>query len=104
MRDLRQRRLKALAVRMHADAQFEPAVGREPRRGLLVARHHGDAPAVINRRAVRRLLAIDRQADADQTAVRFALLLPRPHRVDVDRFDQPGAGLPDSRRCRNASW
>jgi hypothetical protein len=58
--NLRKRGLQALAVRMHADAQFESAVRRDPRRGLLVSRHHGNAPAVVNRRSMRRLLAIDR--------------------------------------------
>ena len=87
VRDLRQRGLQALAVRLDADAQLKPAVGRQPRGRLLVARHHRDAPAVIDRGAVRGLLAIGRHADADQPAVGFAALLPRAHGIDVDRSD-----------------
>ena len=74
VRDLRKRRLQALAVRMHADAKFQPAVGRDPRRRLLVAGHHRNAPAVVDRGAMGRLLAIGRDADADQPPVRLAML------------------------------
>ena len=105
VRDLRQRGLEALAVRMHADAQFESAVGRDPRRGLLVSRHHRNAPAIVDRRAMRRLLAIDRKSPTPmQPSVRLAPLLARPDGVDVDRGQRRGAAIPDSRRCRNACW
>ena len=72
MRNLGERRLHALTVRMHTDAQFQSAIRRQPRHGLLVTGHHRNAPARIDRSAVRRLLAIDREADADPAAVRFA--------------------------------
>ena len=85
MGDLRQRGFQALAVRVHADAQLQTAVGRQPRGRLLVSGHHRDAPAVIDRRAVRRLLAVDREADADPASVRLAAFLPRAHARDVDR-------------------
>src|SRR6185369_2529176 len=65
MRDLRQRCLHALPMRVRADAQLQYAVGSEPRRALLVARYHRDAPAVVDRGSVRGLLAVDREADAD---------------------------------------
>src|SRR5687768_17612510 len=51
--DLGQRRLKPLAVRLNADTQFEAAIGREPRHRLLEAWHHRNAPAVIDRSAMR---------------------------------------------------
>ncbi len=84
MRHLRQRGLHALAVGVDADAQLQPAIGRQPRGGLLVARHHGNAPAGINRSAVRRLLAVDRKAGADQPAVGFARALAYADTGDID--------------------
>ena len=83
--DLSKRGLKTLTMRMHADSNFEPAVRRHARIGLLVSGHHRNAPAGIDRRAVRGLLAIDRKTDADQPSVRLFRALTRPHRLDVDR-------------------
>ena len=85
VRDLGERRLHALPVRMHADAQFEAAVRRQARGCLFVPGHHRNAPAGIDRRAVRGLLAIDGNADADPAAVGFALALACAHALDVDR-------------------
>src|SRR6516225_11016540 len=65
MGDLGERRLQALSVRVHADPQLEPAIGREAGGRLLVPRHHWDSPAVIDRGAVRTLLAEDREPDAE---------------------------------------
>ena len=79
------RGFQALAVALHADAQFEAAVGGEPRSGLLEAGHHGNSPAGVDRGAVRALLAEDRQADADLATIGFALRLARAHRGQVDR-------------------
>ena len=84
MRDLRQRRLQPLAVRLHAHAQLQPAIGGDARRRLLPARHHRDAPARIDRGAVRPLLAEYGQTDAG--AKRSGLLrLPGAHPGQVDR-------------------
>ncbi len=88
MRDLGQRRLHALPVRMHADPQFEAAVRGEPCRGLLVPRHHRNAPAGIDRGAVRGLLAIDGDADADAAAVSLAPALFGANGIDVDRGER----------------
>ena len=84
--DLREGRLKALAVRLRADAKLQHAVGRQAREALLVSRHHGNAPAVVDRRAVGRLLAEDGEADADSPAIGLAFFLPRAHRRDVDQL------------------
>ena len=91
--DLRKRRLETLAVRMHADAKLETTVGRDARARLLVPRHHGNAPAGIDRRAVRRLLAINRHADADQPAVGFSARLAFAYSRQVDRCDGAPQGF-----------
>ena len=66
---------------------------------LLVPRHHRNAPAVIDRRAVRRLLAINRDADADTAAVRFTLLSgARAISRTSMRRDRAPHGFADSRR------
>ena len=80
VRDLRQRRLHALAVAVHADAHFQHAVGAEPDIGLLEARHEGNAPGVIDRRAVRALLAEGGEAEAH----RLALGLARADGVEIE--------------------
>src|SRR5262249_61220820 len=74
---------------MPAGAQLKAAVRGEPRRRLLVARYHGDAPADVHRGAVRCLLAIDCDTDPDQAAIRLAAALPRADRRNIDRFDGP---------------
>ena len=91
--DLRERGLVPLAVRVGADAQLEAAVGREARGRLLVPRHHRDAPTGVDRGAVRRLLAEDREADAEQPAVRLARPLTRAHRREVDRRNRAPQAL-----------
>ena len=91
--DLSERGLEALTMRMHTHPDFEPAVGRHARIGLLVSWHHWNAPAGIDRGAVRGLLAIDREADADQPPVRFLCALTRPHRRDVDGRQRAPHGL-----------
>ena len=82
MRDLGERRFETLPMRMDADAQLEAAVRRQTRARLFAAGHHGDAPAGIDRRPVRRLLAIDREAEPDAAPVRLAFSLGGrgPHR------------------------
>ena len=85
MRDLRERRLEPLAVRVRADAKLEHAVGRQARRALLVPRHHRNAPAVIDAGAVRGLLAEDREPHADAAAVRLAPPLPLAPLRNVER-------------------
>src|SRR3977135_837238 len=78
---------------MHAAPYLESAIRRHARIGLLVSGHHWNAPAGVDRRAVRGLLAIDRQAYADQPAVRFLGALTRPQRRDVDRRQRTPHGL-----------
>ena len=84
MSDLGERGLEALAVRMHADANFETAVGRQARLRLLEAGNHRNAPPGVDRSAVRRLLAIDGEADADPAAVGLAARLPLPNLRQID--------------------
>src|ERR1700716_2910077 len=86
VRDLSQRRLETLAVRVNADTQFETAIRCQAGRSVLVARHHRDAPAVIDRSAVRALLAKYRKSDAD-AALFAADRLARAYRVEPDRGD-----------------
>ena len=89
MCDLGQCRLEPLPMRMEADPQFEPAVRRQSRARLFAAGHHGNAPPGINGRAVRRLLAIDRQAQPDATPVRLAFPLSGADRIGVNRLQGP---------------
>src|SRR5580692_9233628 len=49
-------------------------------------RHHGNAPAGVDRRAMRALLAIDRKADADEAPIRLATLLALADTLEVDRI------------------
>src|ERR1700744_548160 len=93
MRDLCQCRLETLAVRMHADAQLESAVGRQARGRLLMTGDHRHAPARINGGAVRALLAINGKAEADQPAIRLAAFLPVPNSRQVERGDGTAQGL-----------
>ena len=86
MGDLRQAGLHALAVRMHADADLQPAVRRDAPGRLLEAGHHGNAPGGKNLGAVRGLFGIGGEADADQPAIRLALLLALAHGFQVDVF------------------
>jgi hypothetical protein len=87
VRDLRQCRLHALAVRMHANPEFEPPVRCHSRGGLFVSRHHRNAPAGIDRGAVRGLFAIDGKANADQAPIGFPMALALAERCDVDCGD-----------------
>ena len=91
--DLGERRLQALPVRVGADPQFQPAIRGEPGGGLLVARHHRDAPAGIDGGAVRRLLAVDREAEPDPAPVRLPPALPGAHAFRVDRLQGAGQRL-----------
>ena len=91
--DLGQRRLHALAMRLHTDPQFQPAVGRHACGCLLVSGHHRNAPAGVDRRAVRSLFAIDGKSKTDQPAVRFSGLLSFADRRDVDRFKHASHGF-----------
>ena len=93
VRDLSQCRFKALAVRMHADPDFQSAVRRHARGGLLVPGHHRNAPAGIDGGSMRGLLAIDRKTDTDQPSVRLLRALTITHRRDVDRGDGATHGL-----------
>src|SRR5467141_2918090 len=78
---------------MHADPYLESSVRLHARIRLLVSEHHWDAPAGVYRRTVRGLLAIDRQANANQPAVWFLRALTRPHRRDIDRRQRAPHGL-----------
>ena len=91
--DLGEGRLEALAVGMQADAELESAVRRDAGGRLLVSRHHGDAPPRVDRRAVCRLLAIDRKADADAPAVGLATFLALANGREVDRRDRAAQGF-----------
>jgi hypothetical protein len=93
VRDLGQCRFKTLAVRMHADPDFQSAVRRHACRGLLMSRDHRNAPAGIDRRSMRGLFAIDRKTDADQPSVRLFPALTVTHRRDVDRGEGATHGL-----------
>ena len=79
---------RPLAVGVDAQAKLEPAIRRYARRRLLVPRHHGDAPAGVDRGAVRRLLAEDRQAETDEPSVGLARALARAHGGEPDRGDR----------------
>jgi len=84
VRDLREGRFEPLPMRMHADPQFETTIGGQSRRSLLVARHHRNAPPLINRSTVRTLLAENRQPDTDAACPdtpRLALADP----IEADR-------------------
>src|ERR1700735_3194598 len=48
-------------------------------------RHHGTAPAGVDRRAMRALLAIDRKADADEAPIRLAAPLALANALEVAR-------------------
>ena len=89
VRDLRQRGLHALAVRVHADAHLEPAIGRHPHGRLVVARHQRQAPGGEHAGAVRRLLAIAGEADADQAAVGLAQRLACTDGIKPNRLPHP---------------
>ena len=91
--DLRQRGLQALAVRLRADAQLQHAVGRQARKALLMAGHHRDAPAEIDRGAVRALFAVDRDAHADLSSVGFTRLLARAPSGQVDGGNRTAHGF-----------
>ncbi|CPO73642.1 Uncharacterised protein [Bordetella pertussis] len=83
MGDLGEGGFHALAVRVHAHAHFQPAIGRHAHRRLVEARNHGRAPGGEYRGAVRGLLGIGGHAHADAPAVGLAAGLAGPHAVDV---------------------
>ncbi len=91
--DLGESRLQTLTVGMGADPQFEAAIRGQAGAGLLVAGHHRNAPAGIDRGAVRRLLAVDREAEADPAPIRLALTLAGANRLHIDGFQRAGQGL-----------
>ncbi len=87
--DLRQRRLHALAMGMHADADLEPAVGRETDGGLLVAGRERIARGAEQRGPVRGHLDVIGEADADEGVAAVPLVplpLPRTDRGKADRL------------------
>ena len=75
MRDLRQGGFETLAVRLDADHQHQAAIRQDPRSAAFEARHDRRATADEFGRAMRGLLGKRSKADADQPAVRLALLL-----------------------------
>src|SRR5262252_780045 len=89
VRDLGQRRFQALAMTVRADPQFEPAIRREARAALLIARYERNSPAGVDAGAVAGLLRIHRDADAEQPPVRFAAPLALANGVETDRLDRP---------------
>ena len=86
MRDLSERRLHALAMRVDAGADFEPAIRGHSHRRLVVAGNDRQAPAREHAGAVRGLLAIRGKPDADQSAIALSAPLPLAPRVQVDLF------------------
>ena len=71
---LRQRCFKSLAVTVDTHPQLQTAIWCQPRRRLLETWHHWNAPALIDRRPVRTLLAENCKTDADaRTAGLLAL-------------------------------
>src|SRR5437764_478717 len=78
---------------MYACAQLEAAVRGEARGRLLVTGHHGDAPTGVDGGAVRCLLAVDGETDADESAVRLAAALPGANCRNVDRLDSSAQGF-----------
>src|SRR3954465_10808158 len=68
---------------MDADPQFEPAIWCHPRSGLLMAWHHGNSPAGIDRCTVRGLLAINRKSEPQKPAIRLFFILSRPQRRKI---------------------
>src|SRR3954451_12531022 len=83
MRDLRERRFHPLAVRVHPDAHFEPAVRRHPYRGLVVTRNDGQAPCREYTGAVCRLFAVRGKPDSNASAVGLAFYLAFPPGIGV---------------------
>ena len=75
------------------------AIGRERARALLVAGHHRNAPAVVDGRAVRGLLAEDRAA-RHRCGARPAppVFCRSRHFFNIERRRRRVAPLPDSRR------
>ena len=73
--DLRERRLVALAVVLHADIDDHRAVRQHADIGGLVARHHARLALDPFDDAVAALLGVERKADADGAAVGLALRL-----------------------------
>ena len=92
--DLGKGRFHALPVRMHADPQLQPAIGRDPGRGLVEARNDGRAPGGEHRGAVRGLLRVGGQAHADEAAVGLAAPLALADSVHTDHVH----GLPQAGR------
>src|SRR6476661_414083 len=87
VRDLRERGLQALAVRVRADADLETAIRRQTGMTLLVPRHHRNTPAVIDARSMCRLLAVNREADTDAATIALTPLLPLAPVPEIERLD-----------------
>ena len=98
------RRLHALPVGVHAAAHLEAAVRRQAHDRLLAAGHHRDAPAGIDRRAVR---APARRRSESPKPMRRPSGSPWRWRARTAArsivVDAHGAAPADNRRCRNAS-
>ena len=73
-------------MRLDADHQHQAAVGQDPRGAALIARDDRRTAGDELGGAVRGLLGKRGKADADQPAVRLALLLPRANRRQVQQF------------------
>src|SRR4029079_8311388 len=86
MRDLRERRLHALPVRVYTNPHFEPAVRGYPHRCLIVSRDDWQAPGGKDAGTVRRLLAIRGKADADAAPIRLASFLAAPPGLSTKLF------------------
>src|SRR4051812_23243775 len=89
MGDLRERRFKSLADTLDSGPDFKPSVRRDPGKDLFVER----APLTVGGCAVSGLFREYRDAEADQPAIRFAALLPRPDRRKIDGVDCPAQDL-----------
>jgi hypothetical protein len=87
MSNLRQRCLKALAVRMSTDSKLQTAIRRDTGNCLLLPRNHRNAPSGIDRRAMSCLLTIHRNAKPNPAAIRLAPLLPLTNLCKMNCID-----------------
>src|SRR5262244_1060650 len=84
VRDLSERGLESLSVRLNPHREDERAVRHELRGAAFVARNERTAAADPFATAVAGLFRIAGKAHADQPAIGLALSLPRAHRGKVD--------------------
>ena len=88
--DLRQRGFQPLADGVDAGAHFQRAIGQQLHRRLLETRHQRQAPGGKHLGAMRRLLGIGGEADANAPAIRLAALLAFTDRGQADHLPRLG--------------